>query len=275
MTEDRFSRLSKLSSIIYDKLLNDSVHISLKDKNYYEYVRMHIKDRFENEGNLYEFKDFISYLKYSKNGYNKHKVYINILLDNGDYLSNVSEYDLNYYKERIFKVVIGKDEDKTIFTKTSEYAFVTKDKEESNIVKINPVLKCNDKINIYKKEDILDLLKDDNVIVSKDLYIYCDLDLDINIKCKSIFSDYDLSMGNLDALNVRVKNLTANTIKLTNLNAEDVNVRSVEALNKIKAHNIVYYSVCFAYNNIECKSIKGTRNNSKHFSLDGELLIHE
>ena len=36
-----------------------------------------------------------------------------------------------------------------------------------------------------------------------------------------------------------------------------------------------YYAVCVAYNNIECKSIKGRRKNSKHFVLDGKLEVKE
>jgi len=282
ITEDRFSRLSKLSSTIYDKIINDSLIIPPKDKNYYEYVIRHIKNRYENEGELYDLKDFMNYLNYNKipnikydgKDYTKHdvlnkrKVYVNILLYSGEYLSDISEYDLNLYANDIYKVVLGKDNDKTIFTKTSEYSFLTKDKEPLPNIKIRPVLKCSNRIDIYRKEDLLGLLKEDCVSTSKDLYIHCNLDLDINIKCSNIFSEYNLIIGDLDAINVRVKDITAGKIRVTNLEAEDINARSIEAINSVQAKNIIYYSVCYAYNKLEYTSIKGTRNNSKHFVLN-------
>ena len=277
MTEDRLSRLSKLSSSIYNKLMNDSVQILPKDNSHYEFVRLHIKDRFENNGILYDFKDFISYIKYSKTGYIKHKLYINILLNSGEYLHNVCEYDLEYHKENIHKVVIGQEdntEDKLIFTRTSEYAFITKDKEEVSSFRILPVLKSSDKISIYKQEDLISLSKNDNIVTNKDLYLHCKINIDLNIKCKNIVSEYDLVLGNLEANSLTVKNITANNIKATTIQAENINARSIEVLNNIKANNIKYYAICFAYNDINCKSIQGTRNNSKHFSLDGGIKIN-
>ena len=41
------------------------------------------------------------------------------------------------------------------------------------------------------------------------------------------------------------------------------------------AGNIKYYAVCFAYKGITCKSIRGKRENSKHFCLDDEIIIKE
>jgi len=291
ITEDRFNRLSKLASTIYAKLINEDVEIPPKDKNYYEYVRMHIKNRYEHDGDLYEFRDFIDYIKFNKihnikygsKDYikygltnNKNKACVSILLNNGDYLINISEHDLIYFKDKIFKVVLGKDEeDKVIFTKTSEYSFITKDKEEPKNIRINPILRSINRIDIYKKEDILDLVKDDFLNISKDLYIHCKLDLDISMKCKNIFSEYDLSIGNLEAASVNVGDLTANTIKVVNLNAININARNIEVLNKLVANKINYYAVCFAYTGIECNYIKGSRTNSKHFVLDGELKINE
>jgi len=43
----------------------------------------------------------------------------------------------------------------------------------------------------------------------------------------------------------------------------------------IKAKDINYYAVAFACNSFNCKSIKGSRKNSKHFCLDGEIKILE
>ena len=59
-----------------------------------------------------------------------------------------------------------------------------------------------------------------------------------------------------------------------NINAWNINARNIDAWN-IDASNIVYYAVCFAYNCINCLSIKGRRENCKHFCLDGEIKIKE
>ena len=43
----------------------------------------------------------------------------------------------------------------------------------------------------------------------------------------------------------------------------------------INAQDINYYAMCFAYNNIKCKSIKGKIEDAKHFVLDGTLEVIE
>ena len=48
--------------------------------------------------------------------------------------------------------------------------------------------------------------------------------------------------------------------------------RNINAWN-INAGEISYQAVCFAYQNITCNNIKGRRDNSKHFCLDGEITI--
>jgi len=68
-------------------------------------------------------------------------------------------------------------------------------------------------------------------------------------------------------------------INAKNINAWDINALDIDALDinawDINAKNIDYYAVCFAYNNITCKSIKGTRKNCKHFCLGGQITIKE
>lgn len=61
--------------------------------------------------------------------------------------------------------------------------------------------------------------------------------------------------------------INANDINSNNISAGDINARN------IKANDISYYAVCCAYENIECSNIKGRRENSKHFCLDGEIKI--
>ena len=77
---------------------------------------------------------------------------------------------------------------------------------------------------------------------------------------------FDLTVkGDINAWNIKADNINAGDIDALDINAEDINARD------IKAGDISYYAVCFAYNNISCKTIKGTRKNSKHFCLDGKI----
>lgn len=52
----------------------------------------------------------------------------------------------------------------------------------------------------------------------------------------------------------------------------DLYAEYVDARN-IKARDIKYYAVCVAYENIECVSIEGRLNNSRHFCIDGEVIF--
>ena len=73
--------------------------------------------------------------------------------------------------------------------------------------------------------------------------------------------------ANIDAKDIGALNIDASDIKAMNIEAWDINVWNIEA------QDISYYAACFAYKNIKCKSIKGRRNNAKHFVLDGKLKI--
>ena len=55
----------------------------------------------------------------------------------------------------------------------------------------------------------------------------------------------------------------------------NLNVKANIKARNINALNIDYYGVCFAYRNIKCKSIKGKRENAKHFVLDGKLKVEK
>jgi hypothetical protein len=94
---------------------------------------------------------------------------------------------------------------------------------------------------------------------------------------------------NINALNINAWDIKAVDIKALNINASDINAKNIDAKN-INAGNIIawnidasdidaldisYYAMCFAYNNITCKSIKGRRENSKHFCLEGKITIKD
>ena len=59
-----------------------------------------------------------------------------------------------------------------------------------------------------------------------------------------------------------------------NIDARDIIAWSINT-HDVYACNISYYALCYAYNNIKCKSIEGRRKNGKHFVLDGKLEVEE
>lgn len=117
--------------------------------------------------------------------------------------------------------------------------------------------------------------------------------------------DFDLNVeANIDAYDIEALDINAWDIKACNINADNIKVRNIEAINinawnidaynikagdiitgnisacnieagDISANGISYHAVCFAYDSIKCKSIKGRRKNSKHFVLDGKLEVEE
>lgn len=90
----------------------------------------------------------------------------------------------------------------------------------------------------------------------------------IDIKANNIFAG-DIRVVDIDAYDIK-----ANDIRTIDIKANDINAHNIEAWD-IKAENISYFAVCFAYGDIICKSIKGRRENCKHFVLDGVLEIME
>ena len=99
------------------------------------------------------------------------------------------------------------------------------------------------KVNTYVFEDDVEFL--------------CDVDVEANIAA------HNIKARNIVAYDIRAWNIISNNIKaFLNISAQNIN-----------ANNIDYFSVCFAYKNIECNSIKGRYKNSKHFVFDGKLII--
>ena len=100
-----------------------------------------------------------------------------------------------------------------------------------------------------------------------------------------VIFNFDLKINsNIDACDIDAYNIKANHIKASNINACNIDVYNIVAwdikaydinADNINAWNISYYAVCFAYNNITCKSIKGRRKNARHFVLDGVLEVED
>ena len=110
--------------------------------------------------------------------------------------------------------------------------------------------------------------KETNTYVFKENGEYIDLvvfnfDLDIN--------------ANIDAMDIKAKNINVLDIDSTDINALDINALDIKANDinawDIIANDITYFAVCFAYNNIKCKSIKGRAPTTNHFVLNGKLEV--
>lgn len=82
----------------------------------------------------------------------------------------------------------------------------------------------------------------------------------------------DLVIFNFD-LEIK-SNIKACNINAFKISAWDINADDISAIN-INARKIIYYAVCYSYHNIRCQSIKGRRENHKHFVLDGVLDVEE
>lgn len=121
-----------------------------------------------------------------------------------------------------------------------------------------------------------------DIVLKFDLDVGANIDVgDIkarNIKAMNIDSrdiiGGDIDVINIKALDIKVGNIHANNIDACDIDALNIKAGNIEAVN-IEALDVNYFAVCFAYNNIKCKSIKGSRKNAKHFVLDGKLEIEE
>ena len=99
-----------------------------------------------------------------------------------------------------------------------------------------------------------------------------------NIKARNInawdIKAHDIKAWDINALNINAWDIKADDINAHDIKAYDIKARDINAWD-INAWDIIYHAVCFAYQNIECSSIKGRRVNTKHFVLDGEIKIIE
>jgi len=106
-------------------------------------------------------------------------------------------------------------------------------------------------------------------IIARDINVWNIKAWDINagdIKAWDIIA-WDIIAWDINARDIKAWNIIARDINVWNIIARDINA------DNINAKNISYLAVCFAYKNIECKSIGGRRLNSKHFCLDSEIKI--
>ena len=121
-------------------------------------------------------------------------------------------------------------------------------KEFNNLQEIEKYY--DEKINTY-------VFKEDDRYINLVIFNF-NLDVNSNIEA------YDINANNIDVYDIKASNINALNIDSDNICARNIN-----------ADNISYYAICFAYENIKCKSIKGRRKNHKHFVLDGVLEVED
>ena len=157
------------------------------------------------------------------------------------------------------------------------------------------ILRKKEEMEKYYVEAVNTYVFKDNVEFLCDIYVRANIKADdINAR---IIKAYDINALNIKALDIKASKINARNIYADNINAfeinaddikaddinalninawnidsNDINARNIKAWN-IRANTISYFAVCFAYKNIHCNSIEGERENSKHFVLDGELVV--
>ena len=89
-----------------------------------------------------------------------------------------------------------------------------------------------------------------------------DLNIGANIVAKHIKAHniraWNINAWNIDAYDITTYDIYAYDISAHDIDALDINANDINA-NDINADTISYYAVCFAYNNIFCKFIKGRK----------------
>ena len=106
-----------------------------------------------------------------------------------------------------------------------------------------------------------------NISLSNDLIVKG------NINTNNIDA-WDINAWDINAWNINAWDINAIDINAIDINAIDINASDINA-SDINARDINYYAVCFAYNDIRCKSITGRKENHKHFVLDGKIIFKE
>jgi hypothetical protein len=169
-------------------------------------------------------------------------------------------------------------------------------------------------MKIYKtQEEVEKDIKNSVLVVEEDVKFECPVSIDASIVVRGDINAgninaWDINVGDINAGDINVGNINAGNINAWNINAWDINAGDINAWNinawdinvgdinagdinagdinawninawdinagDINARNISYYAFCYVYGSIECRSIKGTRNNRREpICLDGELKI--
>lgn len=157
-------------------------------------------------------------------------------------------------------------------------------------------------INTFEEMTLFYVKETDTYVFNGDVEFTFDLQVDSNIEAWNVKAR-NIEAWNVKAMDVKAKDINAKDMRAWNIEAQNIKAWDIEALDiiawnieakdinaidvkitgdikgkdikarNIEAGNIIYFAVCFAYWNIICKSIKGERENHKHFVLDGEIIF--
>ena len=152
--------------------------------------------------------------------------------------------------------------------------------------------------DLYEIQEYYDEKSNTYIFKENDKYIDLivfkfNLHIDANIDAASVRA-YDIHANNIDVTDIscydmNVKNIVSNDISAYDINANDIDAWNMKAWNikannidaenieadSINANDISYLAVCFAYNDIKCKTIKGRMKGAKHFVLWERLKAEE
>ena len=132
----------------------------------------------------------------------------------------------------------------------------------------------------YDEESNTYIFKEDGKYINIVAFNF-NLNVEANIDAKDIkaqsinamdINASDISAWNIIAGDINAENIDSYNINVWNLRANNIKSGNIEA-NNIYANDINYWAVCFAIQNIKCKSITGRRENAKYFVLDGKLEV--
>lgn len=160
-------------------------------------------------------------------------------------------------------------------------------------------------MKVYKtQEEILADVKDGWLVVYDNVTFDCDVNLKhISIRARDILARcirawdisardiragdidawgisargidaWDISAGDIHAGDIRSGDISAGDIRAGDIRSGDIDAWDIRS-GDISARCISYYAVCYARRSFKCKSIKGERENSRHFCLDQEIEFVE
>jgi len=122
-------------------------------------------------------------------------------------------------------------------------------------------------MKVYKTQAQVEKdIKNGVLAIDGDVKFECSISIEASITARNI------TAGDINARDITARDITAGDINAGDINARDINAWDINAWD-INARDILYYAVCFAYQNIKCLSIKSKREVSKHFCLDGEITF--
>lgn len=135
------------------------------------------------------------------------------------------------------------------------------------------------------------IFREDGVFINLFAFNF-NLDIDANISGSNI-RGWNIKAYNIEAHEIYAEDIVAKNINACGINAYDIEAIDIETYEDIKAwnihahnitakniiadniyaHDISYWGLCFATQNIECHSMKGRRDNHTCFVLDESIYI--